>query len=250
MTPPACPPRRRSLSTRCKPSSTRQEPRAGRKARCCRRRVVVGRLRLSAASRPCARRSLARHAAPLSRRGSRHPLSQRHRRRPVVLHDGSTPNGCAMRSRERITLVSLVPAMLPPLFDAAEAPFPRRSGSRCLAAAAPPRPCPTGARPRAAGRAYLWADRSRVPGDDATARRARAHLGTSGQPLPTTDIRIEREGRLLPRTRPAKSRSGARPCFAAISTNLGSSTTTVGSIPATGSIDAAGIFASSTAVTT
>ncbi|HET7091923.1 MAG TPA: o-succinylbenzoate--CoA ligase, partial [Thermomicrobiales bacterium] len=118
---------------------------------------------------------------------------------PVVLHDRFDPKRMrAAFADDAITLVSLVPAMLPPLF-AAGGPFPASLRVALLGG--------SGAAPALVERALdlglpvaptygLTEAASQVttlrPAD------ARAHLGSSGQPLPATEVRVERNGLPLP----------------------------------------------------
>ncbi|HEU0113777.1 MAG TPA: AMP-binding protein, partial [Thermomicrobiales bacterium] len=119
---------------------------------------------------------------------------------PVVIHERFDPERMRRAfANDGITLVSLVPAMLPPLLDAgAGEPFPASLRVALLGG--------SGAAPALVERALdlglpaaptygLTEAASQVttlrPAD------ARAHPGSSGQPLPATEVRIERDGRPL-----------------------------------------------------
>jgi o-succinylbenzoate---CoA ligase len=119
---------------------------------------------------------------------------------PAVLHERFDPE--RMRdafASDAITLVSLVPAMLPPLFDARpEEPFPASLRVALLGG--------SGAAPALVERALDLGLRvaptyglTEAASQVTTLRPAdaRAHPASSGQPLPVTEIRIEWVGRPL-----------------------------------------------------
>jgi o-succinylbenzoate---CoA ligase len=117
---------------------------------------------------------------------------------PVVLHSRFDPEQVrAAFSRDDVTLVSLVPAMLPPLFEAGGR-FPVSLRVALLGG--------SGAAPALVERALDLGlpvaptyGLTEAASQAATLRPddARFHPGSSGQPLPTTEIRIERDGQRL-----------------------------------------------------